>query len=80
MVGPIATPSRESSHTFLRPAPAPPPLWVAVATLVSGIVIIVVDTPDLLFFLGVGLALVGAYLFVLRHNATPPPRARTGSV
>jgi membrane-bound ClpP family serine protease len=43
------------------------PLWTAVAILLSGFVLVVVETPSLLFFLGVVFALLGVYLLVARH-------------
>ncbi len=52
--------------------PEPPayhqvPLWTAVALLMSGFLLLVLETPNLLFFLGVAFALLGVYVVVARH-------------
>ncbi|HLY76797.1 MAG TPA: hypothetical protein VKT21_02795 [Thermoplasmata archaeon] len=50
-------------------AALPPPLWASVALLISGAVLIIAETPNLLFFVGVGLLVIGAYTLMLRRAA-----------
>ena len=50
------------------PSPRLPPLWAAIALIVSGLVVMVVDTADLLFFVGLALLAVGLYALVGRER------------
>jgi membrane-bound ClpP family serine protease len=62
------------------PAPAPsavppgsmdrPPRWVSIALILSGIVLIVLETPNLLFFVGLLFAVIGLY-FLLEKPPVP---------
>ena len=45
------------------------PLWAAIALVLSGGFLIVVATPDLLFFLGLVLFLLGLYLLLRRRDS-----------
>jgi membrane-bound ClpP family serine protease len=53
------------------PRPNPIPLWAGLSLVVSGLVLIVVETPNLLFFFGVGLLVLGVYALVKRRSAAP---------
>ena len=47
------------------------PSWTAPALILSGIVLVVVETPNLLFFLGLGLVFLGLYVWTQRRAAGP---------
>ena len=47
------------------------PSWTAPALILSGIVLVVVETPNLLFFLGLGLVILGLYVWTQRRAARP---------
>ena len=47
-------------------ARAPLPLWAAILLVLSGVFLIIVETPNLLFFLGVAFVLVGVYVLLVR--------------
>ncbi len=44
------------------------PLWAAILLVLSGVFLIIVETPNLLFFLGVVLVLVGVYVLLVRRR------------
>ncbi len=51
-----------------KAAQPPLPLWAAVLLVLSGVFLIIVETPNLLFFLGVVLVLVGVYVLLVRRR------------
>ena len=63
------------SSTTAPPAealPAPrPPRWAALALVLSGMVLMIVETPNLLFFLGLAFSTVGLLVWV---GSQPSPR------
>lgn len=61
MEGPSALPPGQSAGVAARPAY---PLWAAIALMLSGMFLMVVETPNLLFFLGLALTLLGLYVFL----------------
>ncbi len=45
-------------------AKSPHPLWAAIGLVLSGALLMVVETPNLLFFLGLAFTMLGLYALV----------------
>ncbi len=55
-----------------------PPLWSGAALLLSGLFLMIVETPNLLFFLGAVFVIAGVYALVARHSVRAPEPRRVG--
>ena len=63
MEAPSASFPAQTSRAETRHPPVAP-LWATIALVLSGVFLMVVDTPDLLFFLGLAFFLLGLYLLL----------------
>lgn len=72
MNDPLAPPSSTSVPPVEALPAARPPFWAALALVLSGMVVMIVETPSLLFFLGLAFSTAGL-LALVRSQASPGP-------
>ncbi len=66
MKGPSASSPGATSYVKARPSY---PWWAAIALVLSGVFLMLVETPNLLFFLGLILSSLGLYVFLRGRGA-----------